>query len=129
MCGIAGIVLREGTVAPERLEGFCRRLGHRGPDDAGFHLDGPAGIAHTRLSVIDLAGGRQPLIADGGRLVLAANGEIYNHVELRAELEARGHRFTTRSDCETILHAYRAYGDDFIGRLHGMFAFALWDAD
>lgn len=129
MCGIAGIALKEGAVTPERLEGFCRRLGHRGPDDAGFHLDGPVGIAHTRLSVIDLAGGHQPLIADGGRLVLAANGEIYNHVELRAELEAQGHRFTTRSDCETILHAYQAYGDDFIGRLHGMFAFALWDAD
>ena len=128
MCGIAGIALKQGTATPERLEGFCRRLGHRGPDDAGVFLDGHVGIAHTRLSIIDLAGGHQPLTADDDHLVLVANGEIYNYVELRAELEAQGHRFTTHSDCETILHAYRQHGDDFIRHLHGMYAFALWDA-
>jgi len=127
MCGIAG-VYAAGTVAdPIQLRAMAQRLAHRGPDHQGIHADGCAGLAHTRLSIIDLGGGDQPLFADGGRLSLIANGEIYNYIELRAELEGRGRRFATRSDCETILHAYAEYGEDFLDRLHGMFAFALHD--
>jgi asparagine synthase (glutamine-hydrolysing) len=106
---------------------MAQRLAHRGPDHQGIHADGGTGLAHTRLSIIDLGGGDQPLYADDGRLSLIANGEIYNYIELRAELQQRGRRFATGSDCETILHAYAEYGDGFLGRLHGMFAFALHD--
>lgn len=106
---------------------MAARLAHRGPDHEGVCLDGSTGLAHTRLSIIDLGGGDQPLYAEDGRLSLIANGEIYNHVELRTELERRGRRFSTHSDCETILHAYAEYGDAFLDRLHGMFAFALHD--
>ncbi|MCC6302071.1 MAG: asparagine synthase (glutamine-hydrolyzing) [Gammaproteobacteria bacterium] len=126
MCGIAGIY---GTAAtdPRVLRDMAQRLAHRGPDHQGIEIDDDAGLAHTRLSIIDLGGGDQPLHADDGRLSLIANGEIYNYVELRAELERRGRRFATGSDCETILHAYAEYGDAFLDRLHGMFAFALHD--
>lgn len=127
MCGIAGIYGAEGAPGIEVLRAMASRLGHRGPDhDAACVVD-YVGLAHTRLSVVDLAGGAQPLYADDGRLVLIANGEIYNHIELRAELEARGRVFATRSDCEAILHAYAAFGDAFLDRLCGMFAFALYD--
>lgn len=129
MCGIAGIYLTEGVVESGLLTDMAARLHHRGPDHAGVHQAGRVGLAHTRLSIIDLAGGHQPLFARNGRLALIANGEIYNHVELRAGLEARGHHFSTHSDCETILHAYAEYGLDFLQHLGGMFAFALYDAD
>ena len=92
-------------------------------------MDGSLGLGHVRLSIIDLTGGDQPLFADDGRLVLVANGEIYNYVELRRELEAQGAVFSTHSDCETILHAYRHHGEGFLERLNGMFAFALYDRD
>lgn len=127
MCGIAGIALAHGPVAPRRIWEMAGALHHRGPDDTGVHLEPSLALGHTRLSIIDLAGGHQPLQADNGALVLIANGEIYNYVELRAELEARGRRFATHSDCETILHLYAEYGDTFLSRLHGMFAFALYD--
>lgn len=127
MCGIAGIYLNEGAADADLLQRMAGTLGHRGPDDSGVHLDGRLGLAHTRLSIIDVAGGHQPLFARNGELALVANGEIYNHVELRAELEDKGHRFTTHSDCETILYAYLEYGDGFLDHLVGMFAFALYD--
>ncbi|MDN5869668.1 MAG: asparagine synthase (glutamine-hydrolyzing) [Nitrococcus sp.] len=127
MCGIAGIYQYDGQVSLERLRTATQRLTHRGPEDEGFWTDGPLGLGHTRLRIIDLEGGHQPLVTDDGALVLVANGEIYNHVELRAALEARGHRFATRSDCEVLLHAYREHGDDFLSEVCGMFAFALWD--
>ena len=126
MCGIAG-VYGAGTADPSQLRAMARHLAHRGPDHQGIHADSGSGLAHTRLSIIDLGGGDQPLFADDGRLGLIANGEIYNYIELRAELEGCGRRFATHSDCETILHAYAEYGDDFLDRLHGMFAFALHD--
>jgi asparagine synthase (glutamine-hydrolysing) len=100
-------------------------LAHRGPDDVGIHVAGPVGLAQTRLSIIDLERGHQPMVEDG--LALAANGEIYNFVELRPRLEARGRRFATSSDSETILHAYALDGLGALGSLHGMFAFALHD--
>lgn len=128
MCGIAGIYLHAGhTVEPARLQRMAAALAHRGPDGHGVHLDGRVGLAHTRLSIIDLTGGQQPLYNADKTLCLIANGEIYNYVELRKELEQQGCVFTTRSDCETILHAYARYGLDFVSRLHGMFAFALYD--
>src|SRR5690606_22662422 len=110
------------------LDAMGARTIHRGPDDAGRHVDGPCAIGMRRLSIIDLAGGHQPLSNEDETLWLVANGEIYNFRELRKELEGAGHRFKTGSDCEIILHAYEHYGQDFIERLNGMFAFALWDA-
>ncbi|HHC72308.1 MAG TPA: asparagine synthase (glutamine-hydrolyzing) [Thiotrichales bacterium] len=130
MCGIAGIIATPaGEIDPARLERALERLAHRGPDHRGSHSEGGVALGHTRLSIIDLEGGDQPLFSADRHLVLVANGEIYNHVELREELEARGHRFSSRSDCETILHAYREYGEAFLEHLHGMFAFALWDGE
>lgn len=102
-------------------------LAHRGPDESGTYTDGHFGMAHTRLSIIDLAGGHQPLYAGNNNLVLIANGEIYNFIELRQKLEKQGCRFSTHSDSEVILHAYLQYGFDFITELNGMFAFALYD--
>jgi asparagine synthase (glutamine-hydrolysing) len=128
MCGIAGYFLRSGTAAmPERLLRMAERLRHRGPDGGASYAQADVGLVHTRLSIIDLAGGAQPLYAANNDVVLVANGEIYNYIELRTELEAAGHVFSTNSDCETILHAYCQYGEGFVERLHGMFAFALFD--
>ncbi|MFO7685769.1 MAG: asparagine synthase (glutamine-hydrolyzing) [Desulfobacterales bacterium] len=127
MCGITGIFLRNGFADRKRLAESARSLSHRGPDHTDSFVDGPFGMAHTRLSIIDLGGGNQPLFARNGELALIANGEIYNFIELRRDLEKLGHRFTTRSDSEAILHAYVQYGKDFLKVLHGMFAFALYD--
>jgi asparagine synthase (glutamine-hydrolysing) len=126
MCGIAGVLMKHGR--PD--EGALRRMGdalaHRGPDDRGVFVAGPLGLLQTRLSIIDLEGGHQPMT--DGPLTLVANGEIYNFVELRQALEARGRRFATRSDSETILHAYALDGLGALPSLNGMFAFALYDA-
>jgi asparagine synthase (glutamine-hydrolysing) len=100
---------------------------HRGPDDEGKHLDGRCAIGMRRLSIIDLAGGHQPLSNHDGTIWLVCNGEIYNFRELRHDLQSKGHKFKTGSDCEVIVHAYTEYGDDFVLRLNGMFGFALWD--
>ena len=127
MCGIAGFYFRDKSGSEGMLRRMAETLRHRGPDDVGIHLDGRLGLVHTRLSIIDLSGGHQPLFSQDGNLALVANGEIYNHIELREKLIPRGCRFSTHSDCETILHAYQVDGDDFLGRLNGMFAFALYD--
>lgn len=128
MCGIAGYYLKASAADRSRLEEMARGLAHRGPDGSGFHEADQVGLAHTRLAIIDLAGGAQPLYNEDRSLVLVANGEIYNYLELRAELESLGHRFATHSDCETLLHAYEAWGDTFLERVKGMYAFALHDA-
>ncbi|WP_300316902.1 asparagine synthase (glutamine-hydrolyzing) [Accumulibacter sp.] len=129
MCGIHGIYRFDGvSVEPRILSAMGDRTRHRGPDDQGEHLDGPCGIAMRRLSIIDLAGGHQPLSNADQSLWLVCNGEIYNFRELRSELQGRGYRFKTGSDCEVLLHLYDAEGDDFVTRLNGMFDFALWDA-
>ena len=129
MCGIYGVLRLDGEPAPVEV---LRRMGeitiHRGPDDEGIHADGVAAIGMRRLSIIDLAGGHQPLSNEDGSLWLVANGEIYNYRELREELLAAGHGFKTNSDCETLVHLYEAHGDAFVERLNGMYAFALWDA-
>jgi asparagine synthase (glutamine-hydrolysing) len=127
MCGIAGLVLKGRSVHADMLEPMIDRLAHRGPDGHGVLTDGAFGLAHTRLSIIDLSGGRQPILAEDGKLAVVANGEIYNYVELREALEREGRRFATHSDSETILHAYALDPEGFAGRLNGMFAFALYD--
>ena len=127
MCGLAGYLCRGAAAEASGLERMAQRLAHRGPDDQGRHLDGPLGLAQTRLSIIGLDSGHQPMVSADGHLVLAANGEIYNYIELQAELRAAGRRFQTGSDSETLLHAYAVYGLDFLSRLRGMYAFALWD--
>src|SRR5512143_3283086 len=130
MCGIAGIVELKTGAPPDRgaLERMASLLHHRGPDDQGFAVLGEAGLVHRRLSIIDLSGGHQPMDERGGDFTIVFNGEIYNFLEVRKELEAAGHSFTTRSDTEVILKAYAAWGVDCLSRLNGMFAFALWDA-
>jgi asparagine synthase (glutamine-hydrolysing) len=127
MCGIAGIV---GKLDPDGADiaAMLRALAHRGPDGEGMHREDGAVLGHRRLSIIDLAGGRQPLRNAEGTIWLVCNGEIYNYVQLRRELEERGHRFVTDSDCEVIIGLYEAFGDDLLGRLRGMFSFALWDS-
>jgi asparagine synthase (glutamine-hydrolysing) len=128
VCGIYGIVHFDGSNPPaEALRAMGRVTVHRGPDDDGTHCDGPLALGMRRLSIIDVGGGHQPLTNEDGTLWLVANGEIYNYRELRADLLARGHRFRTASDCETILHLYEEHGDDFVTHLNGMFGFALWD--
>lgn len=126
MCGIAGLMLREGVPDRAALARAAGQLAHRGPDDTGIEIMGAVGLAHTRLSIIDLAGGHQPIRDSKGDYRLVANGEIYNFVELMKEAQADGYRFATHSDSETILYAHDRYGVDGLRRLNGMFAFALY---
>lgn len=131
MCGIAGI-FHLGTpkpVDPARVKAMVDAIAHRGPDGEGIWTASGVGLGHRRLSVIDLAGGDQPMLSDDGRLVVVFNGEIYNYRELRAELEAWGATFRTHSDTEVILHGWRRWGPDCLDHFAGMFAFALFDAD
>src|SRR5512147_191405 len=128
MCGIAGFVVREGEPPVEILRLMCDQIRHRGPDDDGYHVDDGCGIGMRRLSIIDLNTGHQPMSNEDGSVWVVCNGEIYNFRELRNDLEARGHRFTTQSDTETLVHLYEDAGADAVSRLRGMFAFALWDA-
>ena len=129
MCGIAGILYRDQNRACEaqRLAVMRDVMTHRGPDDAGMYLDGPLGLAHRRLSIIDLGSGHQPMMSTDDDLCVVFNGEIYNYRELRRELEARGHVFRTQSDTEVLLYGYREWGERCPEHLNGIFAFALWD--
>ena len=129
MCGIAGIVSfdPDALVDEARLVRMRDVLTHRGPDGAGLWIEGPVGLGHRRLAIVDPALGHQPMSNEDGTVWLTFNGEIYNHLELRPELESRGHRYRTRSDSETIVHLYEELGERVVERLHGMFAFAIWD--
>lgn len=128
MCGIAGLVHFDRTPADgAELTAMMDALAHRGPDDAGMHLSGPAGLGHRRLSIIDLESGHQPIPNEDRSLWLICNGEVYNYRELRNTLRSKGHEFRTESDSEVILHGYEEWGRDVVGRLRGMFAFAIWD--
>jgi asparagine synthase (glutamine-hydrolysing) len=127
MCGIGGILDPAGTAGPEAVQRIVEALRHRGPDGDAIRRIGPVVLAHTRLAIIDVRGGDQPLDSEDGQITAIVNGEIYNHLELRAALERRGHRFATRSDSEVVVHAYEEYGLDCVRRLNGIFAFALWD--
>src|SRR5215207_3221364 len=128
MCGIAGIASHDrGGLDRRALAAMSGALAHRGPDDAGeARLDGCL-LAARRLSIIDVKHGHQPISGCRDRVTVIQNGEIYNHAALRDELRARGHAFRTRCDTEVLAHAYEEWGDDFVDRLRGMFALALWD--
>jgi asparagine synthase (glutamine-hydrolysing) len=129
MCGIAGFVNGDGRPADRSiLERMTAALAHRGPDGYGLHIDGPAALGHRRLAIIDLAGGAQPLANEDDSDWITYNGELYDETRLRGELEARGHRYRTASDTETIVHLYEESGEDFAASLNGMFALAIWDA-
>jgi asparagine synthase (glutamine-hydrolysing) len=130
MCGIAGIVASDRLLADDtaRVTRMRDVLGHRGPDDAGMFVDERAALGHRRLSIVDLAAGHQPLANEDESIWIVFNGEIYNHASIRPTLESAGHRYRTRSDTETIVHAYEQWGDACVERLRGMFAFAIWDA-
>jgi asparagine synthase (glutamine-hydrolysing) len=128
MCGVAGVLdLQDRGVARPLLQRLCAQLAHRGPDDEGYYFKGSAALGQRRLSIIDLAGGQQPMSNEDGTVWVTFNGEIYNFQELRQRLEKLGHRFATQSDTETIVHAYEQYGDACAEHLRGMFAFAVWD--
>ena len=129
MCGICGIVNSDPGQPVDKaiLTGMNESMHHRGPDEQGFYLNGPLGLGHRRLSIIDLATGQQPLANEDESLWLVFNGEIYNFPELRSQLRQKGHIFRTRSDAEVILHAYEEYGAQCVPYFNGMFAFAIWD--
>lgn len=128
MCGIAGFCLREGKASLATVRAMCDRIRHRGPDDAGYHVDGGCALGIRRLSIIDLDTGHQPIANEDESVWVVFNGEIYNYRNLRRDLRARGHRFITHSDTETLVHLYEEHGADGLQRLRGMFAFAIWDA-
>ena len=129
MCGIAGVHLDAMDASPDSamLERMVAAIHHRGPDGSGFHVEPGVGLGHARLSIIDLAGGAQPVHNEDQTVWISYNGEVFNYVELRRGLEMRGHRFYTHTDTEVIVHLYEEHGDDFVHQLNGQFAFALWD--
>jgi len=129
MCGIAGVVQfeRHAQIDTDVLRQMCAAMVHRGPDDEGIYSQGRVGLGVRRLSIIDLATGHQPISNEDGTLWIVFNGEIYNHLTLREQLIARGHRYHTNSDTETIVHLYEEYGQNCVDHLRGMFAFAIWD--
>jgi asparagine synthase (glutamine-hydrolysing) len=129
MCGICGIFYPDRTRRVDRatLASMNRQITHRGPDDEGFLVDGNVGIAMRRLSIIDVKSGHQPLSNETGDVWIVYNGEVYNHQDSRNEMEARGHRYRTHSDTESIVHLYEEYGRDCVQHLRGMFAFVIWD--
>ena len=129
MCGICGVVYcdREQQVEPGLLKKMCDTITHRGPDDEGYFAHQHVGLGMRRLSIIDLATGKQPISNEDGKIWIVFNGEIYNHKSLRKELERHGHQFKTQTDTEAIVHAYEEFGENCVQKLNGMFAFAIWD--
>jgi asparagine synthase (glutamine-hydrolysing) len=129
MCGITGVLEfgHDARASSAALREMCRIITHRGPDDDGFYTDGPLGIGMRRLSIVDVAGGHQPISNEDGTLWVVFNGEIYNHLALRERLIARGHRYSTHSDTETVIHLYEEHGAGCVEHLRGMFAFAIWN--
>ena len=128
MCGIAGYIRGNGNWADRAIvERMTATLSHRGPDGEGFYCEGPIALGHRRLSIIDVGGGAQPMSNEDDSIWVTYNGELYNELELRSELEARGHQYRTASDTETLVHLYEEEGVDFVRRLNGMFALAIWD--
>ncbi len=128
MCGFTGFVSRS---VPDKsvLQAMGDTIRHRGPDEEGYYTDERCGIAHRRLSIIDLSNGHQPMLSPDGRYVIAYNGETYNFLELRQELIAAGHAFQTTCDTEVVLHGYMEWGPEMVKRLRGMFAFVIWDKE
>jgi asparagine synthase (glutamine-hydrolysing) len=128
MCGIAGYIHSSSPARKSLISELCQAISHRGPDAEGILVDGPVALGHRRLSIIDVSGGGQPLGNEDGSVQIIFNGEIYNYLEIREELVAKGHRFQTHSDTEVIVHLYEEEGERLVERLNGMFAFAIWDA-
>src|SRR5215210_1107706 len=130
MCGIVGQARVGGEPVPEALlNHMCEAIVHRGPDSRGIHTAPGLGLGIQRLRVIDLVTGDQPIANENGTVTVVLNGEIYNYRELRKDLERRGHRFSTRTDTEVIVHLYEEFGPDLVHHLHGMFGFAVWDSE
>src|SRR5262245_57369559 len=131
MCGIAGQFnfARGEAVKVEEIERMTRSILHRGPDDEGYFVSGPIGLGFRRLSIIDLAGGHQPMSDVEQKVWVIFNGEIYNYQELRTELGSRGYVFRTNSDTEVLVHGYKEWGTDLFNHLNGMFGLAIWDVD
>ncbi len=130
MCGIAGFVETAGPHLPQSvLERMTASIQHRGPDASGFYRQGGVNLGHRRLSIVDLAAGKQPMTNEDGSVWIVYNGEVFNHADLRPGLEEAGHRYATHCDTEAILHSYESYGPDCLSRFRGMFAFALWDSN
>jgi asparagine synthase (glutamine-hydrolysing) len=127
MCGIAGLVDFHAPVDEELLARMCQVMEHRGPDSRGVHVEDDVGLGIQRLAIIDIEGGDQPIFNEQGSVAVVMNGELYNHLELRRELERRGHRFRSHADTEVLVHLYEEHGDALVDRLRGMFAFAIWD--
>src|ERR1700741_2802589 len=129
MCGITGQFnfIRGEPVEPETIRRMTATMVHRGPDDEGYFVEGPLGLGFRRLSIIDLAGGHQPMSDAEEAVWIVFNGEIYNFPELRRELESFGYVFRTHSDTEVIIHGYKQWGDEVLNRLNGMFGLAIWD--
>jgi asparagine synthase (glutamine-hydrolysing) len=128
MCGICGVLnLNSEPVTAQVVEKMAELISHRGPDEHGVHIDGPVGLGHRRLSIIDVGCGQQPMCSADGNLWISFNGEIFNYVELRKDLEQRGHRFRTQSDTEVILHLYEEEGEECVQHFNGQWAFAIWD--
>ncbi len=129
MCGICGYYDYRGSApaSEDVLSRMCGVIVHRGPDDQGIYVDGSFGFGMRRLSIVDLAGGHQPIFNEDRSALVVCNGEIYNSPKLRRDLEARGHKFSTHSDCEAIIHLYEDHGPDFVRHLQGMFGLAVWD--
>src|SRR4030043_2015267 len=129
MCGICGIYNFDGQMVDKGLlQKMNNTLIHRGPDGEGYFIDSNIGLRHRRLSIIDLEGGKQPMGNDDGSIQVVFNGEIYNFPEIKKGIEAKGYRFRTRSDTETIIYGYEEWGEDFVQKLRGMFAIVLWDS-
>ncbi|TMB04204.1 MAG: hypothetical protein E6J64_13090 [Deltaproteobacteria bacterium] len=131
MCGISGFLNRDPAQPADRdlVVRMTEVIAHRGPDGSGLHVDGPVALGHRRLSIIDLStAGAQPMTNEDGTVWITFNGEIYNFLDLRAELEARGHAFRSHCDTEVLVHGYEEWGEALPERLCGMFAFAIWDA-
>ena len=132
MCGIAGIYTKNDIGAPElesRIKRMASSIAHRGPDGEGFFIGKNIALGHRRLSIIDLSTGAQPIFNEDKTICIVYNGEVFNYLELNKELAGKGHRFSTNSDTETILHAYEEWGEGFVDRLRGMFAFCIWDSN
>src|SRR6478736_5029148 len=129
MCGITGKIFfdKERKVDPAVLKNMSDAIRHRGPDDEGFFIEGNVGLGFRRLSIIDLVTGDQPMANEDETIWIVFNGEIYNYVELRKELIARGHVFRSQTDTEVIIHLYEEFGPECVTRLQGMFGFAIWD--
>src|SRR3989442_12570455 len=129
MCGISGLLKLDYSKAdPSQLGTMSSTPCHRGQDAGGVQVSGPVGLAHARLSIIDLQSGAQPMSTANSQLWITFNGEIFNYIELREELVGKGYQFATRSDTEVILHAYQEYGEDCVNHFNGQWAFAIWDA-